>query len=307
MSEKPNLSVELAGIKMKNPVMVASGTFSFGREYASFFDLNRLGAVVVKSVTLLPYDGNPPPRIVETPSGMLNAIGLQNPGVDNFLNAYLPYLRQFDTPVIVSIAGNTVEEYEKVAGRLSGAQGIAALEVNISCPNVKQGGMQFGASPYAAGEVTKAVKGATDMPVIVKLSPNVTSIAEIALAVAEAGAEALSVINTVLGMVIDIHRRRPVLGNVTGGLSGPAIRPVAVRAVWEIYRAVSLPVIGMGGVMSAKDALEFIMAGARAVAIGTANFLNPLTTIEVAEGIADFLKENGLKDISDLVGAAHSG
>jgi dihydroorotate dehydrogenase (NAD+) catalytic subunit len=305
MSDEPNLAVEIAGIKLKNPVLVASGPFGFGQEYASFIDLSRLGAVVVKSVTLQPYPGNPPPRIVETASGMLNAIGLQNPGVNYFLTTCLPYLQQSGVPVIANIAGSTVEEYAVVAGRLNGAKGIVALEVNISCPNVKHGGLQFGASAVAAAEVIKAVRAATDKPVIVKLSPNVTSIVEIARAVADAGANALSMINTILGMVIDIHRRRPVLGNVTGGLSGPAIRPVAIRAVWEVYKAVRLPIIGMGGVVSAQDALAFMMAGARAVAIGTANFLNPRVTIEVLEGMATFLQENGVKDINELVGVAH--
>lgn len=306
MSNEPNLAVEIAGIKFQNPVLVASGTFGCGQEYASFIDLSRLGAIVVKSITLQPYPGNPPPRIAETASGMLNAVGLQNPGVNYFLADCLPYLRQSGVPVIVSIAGSTVEEYAALAGRLNEAEEVTALEVNISCPNVKHGGLQFGASAVAAAEVVKAVRAATAKPVIVKLSPNVTSIVEIAQAAADAGADALSMINTILGMVIDIHRRRPVLGNVTGGLSGPAIRPVAIRAVWEVYKAVSLPIIGMGGVVNARDALAFMMAGARAVAVGTANFLNPRATIEVLEGMATFLRENGVKDINELVGAAHS-
>ncbi|MEW5899305.1 MAG: dihydroorotate dehydrogenase [Bacillota bacterium] len=303
--KKPNLAVEIAGLKLKNPVLTASGTFGFGAESTPLLDLNRLGAVVVKSRTLKPREGNPTPRLVETPAGILNSIGLQNPGVDSFLTEHLPSLRQFATPVIVSIAGNTVEEYAAVAEKLSRAAGIAALEVNISCPNVEQGGLQFGADPAGAAEVTRAVKGATGLPVIVKLSPNVTSIAEIAWAVAEAGADTLSLINTLTGMAIDVHRRRPVLGNLTGGLSGPAVRPVAVRAVWEVYQVVRVPIIGMGGIVCAADALEFILAGARAVAVGTANFLNPRATIEILEGIEHYLEENEIADINELVGAAH--
>lgn len=303
---KPNLTVEIAGLKLKNPVLTASGTFGFGAEYTPFVDLSRLGAIVVKSLTLKPREGNPPPRIVETPAGILNSIGLQNPGVERFLGEHLPYLRQFSTPVIVSIAGNTIEEYVAAAEKLAGANGVSALELNISCPNVKQGGLQFGVDPLGAAEVTRAVKRAADLPVIVKLSPNVTSITGMAEAVAEAGADAISLINTLSGMAIDIYRRRPVLGNITGGLSGPAIRPVAVRAVWEVYRAVKLPLIGMGGIACTADAIEFIMAGARAVAVGTANFLNPRATIEIVEGIERYLEENGMGDINELVGAAHS-
>lgn len=303
---RPNLTVEIAGLKLKNPVLTASGTFGFGTEYTPFVDLNRLGAIVIKSLTLKPREGNPTPRIVETPAGILNSIGLQNPGVDCFLAEHLPYLRQFPTPVIASIAGNTVEEYVAVAERLTGAVGISALEVNISCPNVKQGGLQFGVDPSGAAQVTRAVKAVTNLPVIVKLTPNVTSIAEMAVAVAEAGADALSLINTLSGMAIDIHRHRPVLGNITGGLSGPAIRPVAVRAIWEVYQVVKIPLIGMGGIVCAADALEFILAGARAVAVGTANFLNPCATTEILEGIEHYLEEKGIADINELVGAAHN-
>ncbi len=302
---KPNLTVDIAGLRLKNPVLTASGTFGFGSEYAPFVDLNRLGGIVVKGLTLEPRLGNPPPRMVETPAGILNSIGLQNPGVDCFLAEHLPFLRQFATPVIANIAGNSLQEYVAVAEKLTGASGIAALEVNISCPNVKRGGLQFGADPSAAAQVTRAVKKATTLPVIVKLSPNVTSIGEVARAVAEAGADALSLINTLAGMTIDIRRRRPALGNITGGLSGPAIRPVAVRAVWEVYQAVKLPIIGMGGIVCAADALEFIMAGARAVAVGTANFLNPGATMEILSGIERFLEENEIGDINELVGIAH--
>lgn len=303
--EKPGLAVEIAGLKLKNPVLTASGTFGFGTEYAPFFDPGRLGAIVLKSLTLLPRGGNPPPRLIETPAGILNSIGLQNPGIDRFLSEYLPSLRQLGTPLIVSIAGEEPGEYAALAARLAGVPGIAALEVNISCPNVKKGGLQFGADPLAAAEVTRAVKAGCGLPVIVKLTPNVTSIAEVAMAVAAAGADALSLINTLSGMAIDVARRRPALGNVTGGLSGPAVRPVAVRAVWEVYRAVKIPLIGMGGIVSAADALEFILAGARAVAVGTAHFLNPRAALEVLAGIERYLEDHGIKDINELVGAAH--
>ncbi|MQL53438.1 dihydroorotate dehydrogenase [Desulfofundulus thermobenzoicus] len=302
---KPNLAVNLAGIPMKNPVTTASGTFGFGPEYAPFVDLHRLGAIVVKGTTLLPRPGNPTPRIVETPAGILNAIGLQNPGVEHFVRVAMPYLRQFDLPVIVNIAGDTVEDYAALAGRLDRVPGVAGLEVNISCPNVKKGGMAFGVDPESAAAVVRAVKGATGLPVIVKLSPNVTSIVRMAEGVMEAGADALSMINTLLGMAIDIRRRRPVLGSGMGGLSGPAIRPVAVRMVWEVYRAFKVPIIGMGGIVTAEDALEFIMAGATAVAVGTANFINPRATMDVLEGIERFMAEEGVKSIGELVGAAH--
>ena len=302
---KLNLAVNIAGISMKNPVATASGTFGFGPEYAPYVDLNRLGAIVVKGTTLSPRPGNPPPRIVETPAGILNAIGLQNPGVEHFINEALPFLRRFDLPVIVNIAGETEDEYSRLAARLDRVAGVAGLEVNISCPNVKKGGLQFGVDARSAAAVVRAVKSATALPVIVKLSPNVTSIVEMAEAVAAAGADALSLINTLLGMAIDIRRRRPVLANVMGGLSGPAVRPVAVRAVWQVYRAVKLPIIGMGGIVTAEDALELIMAGATAVAVGTANFINPAATMEVLAGLEKFMREEGVGDIRELVGAAH--
>ncbi|OAT86776.1 dihydroorotate dehydrogenase B catalytic subunit [Desulfotomaculum copahuensis] len=290
---------------MKNPVTTASGTFGFGPEYAPYVDLNRLGAIVVKGTTLKPRAGNPPPRIVETPAGILNAIGLQNPGVEHFIAEALPYLRQFDLPVIVNIAGDTEDDYARLAARLERAPGVAGLEVNISCPNVHKGGLQFGVDPEAAAGVVRAVKAVTTRPVIVKLSPNVTSIVEIAEAAAAAGADALSMINTLLGMAIDIKHRRPFLANVTGGLSGPAVRPVAVRAVWQVYRAVKLPIIGMGGVVTAADALELIMAGATAVAVGTASFVNPRAAMDVIDGLEKFMTDNGVRDINELVGAAH--
>jgi dihydroorotate dehydrogenase (NAD+) catalytic subunit len=300
-----NTSVNLGGIKMKNPVTTASGTFGFGLEYQPYVDLQRLGAIIVKGTTPQPRAGNPPPRIVETPSGMLNAIGLQNPGVERVAEEIMPRLAELGVPVIVNIAGDTVEDYALVARRLDGVPGVAGLEINISCPNVKKGGIQFGSDPRTAVEVTRAVKSVTGVPVIVKLSPNVTDLVGMAEAVAEAGADALSMINTLLGVVIDVDRRRPVLGNITGGLSGPAVRPVAVRAVWQVYRAVSLPILGMGGIMTARDALEFILAGATAVAVGTANFVNPRATVEIVEGIETYMRENGFSDISELVGLAH--
>ncbi|MEG6617108.1 dihydroorotate dehydrogenase [Peptococcaceae bacterium 1198_IL3148] len=304
LGNKPSLAVNIGGIGMQNPVTTASGTFGFGQEYSPYIDINRLGAIVVKGTTLRPRQGNVTPRIVETPAGILNSIGLQNPGVDYVLEHYVPYFKSLQVPVIVNISGDTVEDYGKVAEKLSVA-GVAGLEVNISCPNVKKGGMAFGSDPTMAAEVTAVVKAAANVPVIVKLSPNVTDITKVAEAVAVAGADALSLINTLLGMSIDIKTRRPVLGNIMGGLSGPAVKPVAVRAVWQVYNAVKLPIIGMGGISNADDALEFILAGASAVAVGTANFVNPRATLEIIDGIERYLVENGIDDISDLVGAAH--
>ena len=300
------LSVKVGGITMKNPVTTASGTFGFGPEYAPYIDLNRLGAIIVKGITLEPRPGNPTPRLVETLAGILNSIGLQNPGVEKFIEESLPYLSGFDLPVIVNIAGETVEDYAGLAAMLERAAGVAGLEVNISCPNVKKGGMQFGSDPVMAAEVTRAVKANTAKTVIVKLSPNVTSIVDVAEKVAEAGADALSMINTLLGMAIDVKTRRPILGNVMGGLSGPAVRPVAVRAVWQVYREVKLPIIGMGGIMTPDDALEFILAGATAVAVGTANFVNPRATVDIIDGIENYLAASGVQSIHELVGAAHN-
>lgn len=300
-----NLEVNIGGIRMKNPVATASGTFGYGREYAAFVELNRLGAVVIKGITLRPRMGNPVPRIAETPSGMLNAIGLENPGVEAVAEKYLPYLRQFDVPVIVNISGDTVGDYAALAARLDGQPEVAGLEVNISCPNVKKGGLLFGCDPLSAAEVVRAVRAATGKPLIAKLTPNVTSIAAVAESVAGAGADAVSLINTLTGMVIDVKARRPLLANVMGGLSGPAVRPVAVRAVWQVYRAVSIPIIGMGGITCAEDALQFIMAGACAVAVGTANFANPRATLDVLEGIEAFMEENNIRDVKELVGVAH--
>jgi len=298
-----SLSIDLAGIQMKNPVMVASGTFGCGEEYGEFIDLSELGAIVTKSVTLLPRSGNPPPRIIETPAGMLNAIGLQNIGLERFVSEKMPFLREVEVPVIASISGKDVGEYAELAARLSDVEGIAGLEVNISCPNVSQGGMMFGADPQITYNLVKAVRDSTGLTLIVKLSPNVTDITKIASATEEAGADALSLINTLLGMAIDIGTRRPKLANVTGGLSGPAIRPVALRMVWQVSEAVGLPVIGMGGIMTAEDALEFMIAGAQAVAVGTANFVNPLATMAVISGIKDFMIQNHIQDVNELVGS----
>jgi dihydroorotate dehydrogenase (NAD+) catalytic subunit len=298
-----DLTVAIGGLTLKNPVMTASGTFGYGEEYASFVDLNRLGAVVVKGLSLEPRSGNPPPRIMETPSGMLNAVGLQNIGVKEFIARKLPFLRRYDTAVIANIFGETVDEYRRVTEVLSGTDGIHALEVNISCPNVKRGGIAFGATPDAAAEVTRKIRSETDLPLIVKLTPNVTDIAQVALAVEAAGADALSLINTLTGMSVDIERKRPHLANVTGGLSGPAIRPVALRMVWQVVRAVKVPVIGIGGIMNASDALEFLITGARAVEIGTANFIRPAATMEILNGIVDYMSRHKIAKITELIGS----
>ncbi|MBP2653657.1 MAG: Dihydroorotate dehydrogenase [Firmicutes bacterium] len=295
------LAVNIAGIKMKTPVMTASGTFGFGPEYSEFVDLNRLGAIVVKGTTLLSRTGNFGRRIAETPAGMLNSIGLENPGADEFLTMTLPKLAKYDVPIIVNISGNTVEEYGKMATKLS-VSGVAGLELNISCPNVKQGGIAFGTDPASAAAVVCEVKKNTSIPVIVKLSPNVTDIVAMAKTVEEAGADAVSLINTLLGMAIDTASWRPVLGNIVGGLSGPAVKPVALRMVWQVAKAVKVPVIGMGGIMTAQDAVEFLLAGASAVAVGTANFVNPYASVDVAEGIKDYLRVRGLSDVRQLVG-----
>ncbi len=286
------LLVEFAGMRFKNPVWTASGTFGYGREFSRYTDLSRLGAIVVKGLSLRPRQGNPPPRIVETPCGMLNAIGLQNVGVDNFIKEKLPFLRKVKTPVIANIFGETIEEYSEVARRLEDAGGVSALEVNISCPNVKKGGIVFGTDPGEARRVVSAVRAATRLPLITKLSPNVTDIKIMARAVVDAGSDAVSLINTMTGMAIDVERRRPRLRTVTGGLSGPAIRPVAVRMVWEAHNAVRAPVIGMGGIMTAEDALEFMIAGAAAVQVGTANFVDPDSAVKVVDGIGAYLKRH---------------
>lgn len=301
------LAVDIGGLVLPNPVLVASGTFGFATEYAPFLDLSRLGGVVLKGVTWAPREGNAPPRLAETPAGLLNAIGLANPGVEVLIREKLPLLAGLACPVVVNIAGETVAEFARLAERLSGVPGVAALEVNVSCPNVARGGMQFGADPAACAEVVRAVRANTGLPVIVKLSPNVTSIAAVAQAAEKAGADALSLINTLWGMAIDIERQRPVLGNVTGGLSGPAVKPVALRCVWQVYEAVGIPLIGMGGILTAGDAVEFILAGARAVALGTANFVDPGAAPAVAAGIEEYLARRGIADVNDLVGRAHRG
>ena len=303
---KPNLAVDFAGIKLKNPVLTASGTFGYGEEYADFVDLNLLGGVIVKGISLKPIAGNPPPRIWETPSGMLNAIGLENPGVDVFLRDKLPFLRQFDTAIIVNIFGYSADDYLAAAERLDGAKGVSGIEVNISCPNVKSGGMIFGTDLKATAELLSAVRAKTRLPLIAKLSPNVTDVTDFAKAARDAGCDGLSLINTLLGMAIDVRTGKPRLANCTGGLSGPAIRPVAVRMVWQVAKAVSLPIIGMGGIVNAEDALEFILAGASAVAVGTANFMNPRAALDVLEGLEAFLAESrpggtGIRDIRGKV------
>lgn len=297
----PNLSVNIAGLKMKNPVMVASGTFGYGEEYAQLVDLNKLGAIVVKGITLEPQIGNPPPRIVETASGILNAIGLENVGVQKLINEKLPYLHQFNTSVIVNIAGKSVEEYVELAKRLDGL--VDGLEINISCPNVAKGGLQFGQDSSLTYEVVNKVRQATKLPLIAKLSPNVTDIKIIAKSAEDAGADALSLINTIVGMAIDIKQKKPCLSNITGGLSGPAIKPIALRMVYEVVKVVNVPIIGQGGIMNKTDALEFIIAGATAVAIGTANFVDPKASLKIIDGIKDYLIENNISKISELIGS----
>ncbi len=308
MADKlPDLRVQLGPLTFKNPVMTASGTFGYGQEYENLVNLNALGGIVVKGLSLKAREGNPPPRIVETPSGMLNAIGLANVGIEAFIKDKLPYLRSLDTNVIANIYGHSPEEYEAVAAALKGVDGVDAIEVNISCPNVRQGGMAFGTDPAVSAKVTEIVLGATDKPVIVKLTPNVTDIVSIARAVESAGAHALSLINTLTGMVIDVETRRPRLANIMGGLSGPAIRPVAVYMVYRVCRAVKIPVIGIGGIMNWRDALEFIIAGAKAVQVGTANFVNPRAGIEIINGLREYCVNNGIESIAELVGTLDIG
>lgn len=299
---KINTEVNLAGVKLKNPVMVASGTFGSGEEYSEFVDLNRLGAVVTKGVANVPWPGNPTPRVAETCGGMLNAIGLQNPGIDVFVQRDIPFLQQFDTVKIVNVCGRTEEDYLEVVERL-GDQPVDLLEINISCPNVKEGGIAFGQDPKAVEAITKAVKAKAKQPVIMKLSPNVTDITVMAKAAEAGGADVLSMINTLTGMKIDVIRRTFALANKTGGLSGPAVKPVAVRMVYQAARAVKIPIIGMGGIATAEDALEFILAGASAVSVGTANFYNPCATVEIIEGIEEYMQKNEIQRLTDLVGA----
>lgn len=294
-------SVTIAGVELKNPVVTASGTFGSGEEYSEFVDLNKLGGVVTKGVANVPWAGNPTPRIAETHGGMLNAIGLQNPGVDVFVKRDIPFLEQFNTKIIVNVCGRTIEDYCEVVERLSDTS-VALLEINISCPNVKEGGIAFGQNAKAAQEVTKAIKKVAKQPIIMKLSPNVTDISEMARAVEAGGADAVSLINTLTGMKIDIHRRTFALANKTGGLSGPAVKPVAVRMVYQVANAINLPIIGMGGIATTEDAIEFLMAGASAISVGTANFYNPYATVEIAAGIEEFMRKNNILDIHELIG-----
>ena len=297
-----NTKVNLAGVELKNPVMVASGTFGSGAEYSEFVDLNRLGAVVTKGVASVPWPGNPAPRIAETASGMLNAIGLQNPGIDLFSKRALPFLEKYDTKVIVNVCGHSTEEYLDVVERLADEPRVDMLEINISCPNVKEGGIAFGQDPKAVEAITKAVKAKAKQPIIMKLSPNVTDITVMAKAAEAGGADCLSLINTLTGMKIDIERQTFAIANKTGGLSGPAVKPVAVRMVYQVANAVKIPIIGMGGICTAEDAMEFILAGATAVSIGTANFANPYTTVEVIDGIEAYMRRHGVEDINELIG-----
>ena len=301
-SMAPDLTVNIAGLRMKNPVMTASGTFGYGREYQPFFDLNQLGALVTKGISLKPMAGNPPPRICETAGGMLNAIGLENVGVKAFIRDKLPFLSGLKIPVIVNILGHSLKEYPEVVRHLNGQPGIAALEINISCPNVARGGLAFGAEPRLAAKVVSRVRKATTLPLIAKLTPQVTDIGLIARAVEEAGSDALSLINTLPAMAVDIHTRKSKLGRISGGLSGPAIKPVALRLVYLAAQAVKIPVIGLGGIRTAEDALEFLIVGARAVQIGTANFIRPTAGPEIIEGIRRFLKDQGIPKIDDLIG-----
>lgn len=297
-----NTKVTIAGVEFKNPVMTASGTFGSGMEYSDFVDLNKLGAVVTKGVANVPWPGNPTPRVAETYGGMLNAIGLQNPGIDVFIERDLAFLKNYDTKVIVNVCGKSVEDYIEVVEKLGDQDNVAMLEINVSCPNVKEGAIAFGQKADALMHITSEIKKKAKQPVIMKLSPNVTDIAEMAKAAEAAGADAISLINTIIGMKIDINRRKFALANKTGGLSGPAIKPVAVRMVYQAANAVKIPIIGMGGIASAEDALEFIMAGATAVSVGAMNFVNPYTTVETIEGIEAFMKKNQVEDINSLIG-----
>lgn len=299
------LNVKLPGLDLKNPVMPASGCFGFGREFAELYDLSVLGAVIMKAATEAPKYGNPTPRVAETPSGMLNAIGLQNPGVDKIIEREIPWLRRFDTKIIANVAGNTTEDYVRTAEKISRAEGVCAIELNISCPNVKEGGIAFGTNPAVAAQLTEAVKRVSAVPVYVKLSPNVTDITEIARAVESGGADGISMINTLLGMRLDLKTGRPVIANKTGGLSGAAVKPVAVRMIYQVYEAVKLPIIGMGGIRTAEDVLELMYAGASAVAVGTANFTDPFVCPNIIENLPKVMDKYGIENISDAVGKSH--
>lgn len=303
MNTSPTLQVQIGRLALKNPVMTASGTFGYAQEFEPFVDLHRLGGVIVKGISLEPRAGNPPPRIVETPCGMLNSIGLENVGVERFLSEKLPYLRELKTRVIVNILGDRIEEYRDLAAILNDVEGIDGIEVNISCPNVKKGGVAFGTDPTMAKKVTAAVRKKFSGTLLVKLSPNVTDITQIAKAVEDGGADAVSLVNTLLGMDIDVRTRRPSLANVVGGLSGPAIRPVALRMVWQTSQAVQIPVIGVGGITTAEDALKFLIAGAHAIQVGTANFVNPKATEDILDGITGYLEKNGMNSVQELIGS----
>jgi dihydroorotate dehydrogenase (NAD+) catalytic subunit len=302
MSKGPDLKTNLGTIELQNPVITASGTFGYAREFAALVDLNRLGGIIVKGLSLQPTKGNPPPRIVETPCGMLNAIGLENVGIDAFVSQKLPFLRTLAPPIFANIYGTAIEDYAELAARLEALEGIAGVEVNISCPNVKAGGIVFGSDPDSAFRVVEAVRAKTTKHLIVKLSPNVTDITMIARSAEAAGADSLSLINTITGMAVDLETRRPKLANITGGLSGPAIKPVALRMVWQVAQAIQIPVIGIGGIMTPEDALEFLIAGAAAVQIGTANFVKPDATIDIIDGIEMFLKQKKIDRVTDIIG-----
>lgn len=299
-----NMKVNLAGVEWKNPVTTASGTFGSGAEYGDFVDLNRIGAVTTKGVANIPWAGNPTPRVAETYGGMINAVGLQNPGLDVFIKRDIPFLQNYDCKIIVNVCGKTIEDYVDAVEKL-GEQPVDMLEINVSCPNVKEGGIAFGQDPKALYDITQAVKKVAKQPIIMKLSPNVTDITEMARAAEAGGADVLSLINTLTGMKIDVHKRKFVLANKTGGLSGPAIKPVAVRMVYQVAQAVKLPIIGMGGIMTAEDAIEFLLAGATAVSVGTANFHNPTATIDIINGIESYMNQYGIQDIKELIGAVH--
>lgn len=297
-----DLSVKIAGLNFKNPVLTASGTFGYGEEFADFIDLNRLGGFIVKGTTLHPRQGNPYPRLAETPSGMINAVGLQNKGVAYFIDHIWLRIKGYDTNVIVNLSGSSVEDYREGARLLNEVDGLDCIELNISCPNVKAGGMTFGTQPEMAAQVVRAVREAFSKVLIVKLTPNVTSVAEIAKAVEDAGADAVSLINTVLAMAVDAERQKPILSTVTGGLSGAAVKPIALRCVWQVYHAVQIPIVGLGGIMNATDAVEFMLCGARAIEVGTANFIDPAVTVKIADGINEYLDRHGCKNVNEIIG-----
>jgi dihydroorotate dehydrogenase (NAD+) catalytic subunit len=299
----PNLKVKVGRLELQNPVMPAAGTFGYGEEYASLIDLNRLGAIVTKGISLAPQEGNPPPRIWETRGGMLNSIGLHNVGIEQFAQQKLPFLRRFKVPVIVNFFGYTIDEYVEAAKRLSALEGVAALEANLSCPNIKAGGIHFGGTVSSVAEITKKLLKSSNLSILIKLSSQVSNIKEIALAAEGEGAEAITLINSIPAMAIDLERKKPVLGGVTGGLSGPAIKPIALKAVWDAASTVKIPIIGVGGILDYRDALEFLMVGATAVQVGTANFINPATMLEIIEGIDAFLQQKGLKNIREIIGS----